>query len=211
MGLFASRPGRERRALPWLVALSVLLVLGGATVWARQQEAVRRSAEARADAAEAQLAVAEATITAIARAQAEASATALARANEPAAAVEHALSLVLATYKEPSEARLRALGDAFSPEALAVFRPEADRLISMDLRLGGESDYEVEVLSSAPRGADRAEVRTRERWTYDERDASGRRARCLREEGEQTYTLQRTSGGWLVNEVNVATSQRTEC
>jgi hypothetical protein len=211
MRSFASRPGPVQRALPWLVALAVLLVLGGATVWARQHEAARRSAEARAEAAEARLAVAEASLTAIVRAQAEASATALAQANEPAAALERALGLVLATYKEPSEARMRALGDAFSPAALAVFRPEADRLMSMDLRLGGESGYDLQVLSSSPQGADRAEVRTRERWTYDERDASGRRARCLHEDGEQTYTLQRTGGGWLVDEVQVASSQRTEC
>jgi hypothetical protein len=157
------------------------------------------------------LAVAEASLTAIVRAQAEASATAQARTSEPAAALERALGLVLATYQDPSEARLRGLADAFSPAALAVFRPEADRLLAMDLRLGGDSRYDLQVLSSAPQGADRAEVRTRERWTYDERDASGRRARCLHEEGEQTYTLRRTGGGWLVDEVQVASSQRTEC
>ena len=49
-------------------------------------------------------------------------------------------------------------------------------------------------------------------WTYDEVDEQGRKSRCVREESEQTYTLQRTSGGWLVEQVQLSgSSRRTDC
>ena len=67
MRLVPAEPGPLRRIIPWLVALGLLAVIAGVTLWARQQDAARRLAEGRADAAEAQLAVAEASLTAVAR------------------------------------------------------------------------------------------------------------------------------------------------
>ena len=67
MRLVPAEPGPLRRLVPWLVALGLLAVIAGVTLWARQQDAARRLAEGRADAAEAQLAVAEASLTVIAR------------------------------------------------------------------------------------------------------------------------------------------------
>lgn len=216
-------PGGERRPtgrlLPWIAAAAVLMLLLGATLWIRQQEGARRSAETRAEQAEAQLRLAEASITAIVRVQAIASATAAAeaaaRGSDPGPAVERALALVLAIFQDPTPARQRALADAFSPTAAAVFRSEIDRLTQSSLRLGGQSAFTVDVLDTTAAGADRATVRTRERWIYDERDASGQRVRCVTEQGELTYTVRRApaagSAGWIVDAIEIGPSQRGEC
>src|SRR5215831_20493760 len=115
-----SRPWR--RVVAWLVVLLVLAGAGGLTIWARQQDAARRAAEARADAAEARVVEAEASLTAISRVVAAATATAQAEANQPELALKRALDLVFEAYKEPTDPRLRALSAAFSPEALSFER-----------------------------------------------------------------------------------------
>jgi hypothetical protein len=49
-------------------------------------------------------------------------------------------------------------------------------------------------------------------WTYDEVDEQNRRSRCVREESEQTYTMKRVAGGWLVDKVDLSgTTRRTDC
>jgi hypothetical protein len=200
------------RFMPWLVALGMLAVVVGLMFWVRQQDTARRLAEGRADAAEAQLVVAEASLTAIARTSAAATATALAETNQPEAALRRALDLVFEAYKDPSEGKLRALSDAFSPDALSFERTEAEHLISGALHLAGGTPYELQVLSSANSGPDDAQIATHEAWTYDEVDASNRKTRCVREESDQTYTLHRVGSGWLIQEVQLSgTTRRSDC
>ena len=95
-------------------------------------------------------AAAEASLTAIARISAAATATAAAEANEPEIALRHALDLVFEAYKDPSDGKLRALSDAFSPDALGFERTEAEHLISGGLHLAGATRYQLDVLTSAP-------------------------------------------------------------
>jgi hypothetical protein len=212
MRLVGGEPSLLRRSIPWLVALGMLAVVVGLTVWARQQDAARRVADARADAAEEHLAAAEASLTSIARTAAAATATAQAASNEPENALRRALNLVFEAYKDPNEAKLRALSDAFSPEALGFERTEAEHLISGGLHLAGATPYELEVLSTTPTGPDQTEIRTRETWTYDEVDAQNRKARCLREDSEQTYVLHRVAAGWLIQDIQPSgTTHRTDC
>jgi hypothetical protein len=198
--------------MPWLVALGMLAVVVGLMFWVRQQDTARRLAEGRADAAEAQLVVAEASLTAIARTSAAATATALAETNQPEAALRRALDLVFEAYKDPSEGKLRALSDAFSPDALSFERTEAEHLISGALHLAGGTPYELQVLSSANSGPDDAQIATHEAWTYDEVDASNRKTRCVREESDQIYMLHRVGSGWLIQDVQLSgTTRRTDC
>jgi hypothetical protein len=212
MRLVGGEPSLLRRSIPWLVALGMLAVVVGLTVWARQQDAARRVADARADAAEERLAAAEASLTSIARTAAAATATAQAASNEPENALRRALNLFFEAYKDPTEAKLRALSDAFSPEALGFERTEAEHLISGGLHLAGATPYELEVLSTTPTGPDQTEIRTRETWTYDEVDAQNRKARCLREDSEQTYVLHRVAAGWLIQDIQPSgTTHRTDC
>jgi hypothetical protein len=212
MPLVGSEAGPLRRLLPWFVALALLAVIAGLTVWARQQDAARRVAEVRAEAAEARASVAEASLTAIARSAAAATATAQATGSQPEAALRRALNLVFEAYKDPSEGKLRALSDAFSPDALSFERTEAEHLISGGLHLAGAVPYELQVLDTSQPSPDQADVRTREAWTYDEVDGQNRRVRCVREESEQTYSLKRVAAGWLIQDVQLAgTTRRTDC
>ena len=212
MRLFGTGPGPFRRVLPWLVALIVLVGIGGATILFRQQETARRAAEGRAEAAEAQVAALQASLTAVVRTQAAASATALAQASQPETALQNALNLVLEAYRQPSEAHLAALQAAFDPPALNVERPEAEHLISGGTHLGGQSAYEMQVISTTPQGPDRVQIQTREQWVYDEVDAQNRRSRCVREETEQTYTLRRAPAGWIVADIALSgAGRRSDC
>ncbi len=211
MKLLGAQPSLWQRALPWIVALGVFVLLAAATVWVRQQDAARRVAEARADTAEAQLAAAQASLAAVSRSVAVASATAAAQANDPAESLKRALGIAFAAYQDPSEAHLRAVADAFSPAARAVFQTEAEHLISGGRHLGGQSSFDVQVLSTAPKGTDRVEVKTRETWVYDERDQSNRPTRCVREEGAQTYTMRKTGVSWIVEDVELGASRRSDC
>src|SRR5438046_557030 len=139
-------------------------------------------------------------------------ATAFAESNLPEAALRRALDLVFEAYKEPSEGRLKALTDAFGPDALSFMRNEAEHLISGGMHVMGGTPYEVVVLSSTSTAPDQTEIKTRETWTYDEVDAQNRRIRCVREESEQMYTLHRVAAGWLVQAVTLSgTTRRADC
>ena len=212
MRAFGSQPSLARRLLPWVVALGVLTIVGGLTMWGRQHEAARRVAEARAEVAELRLARVEASLTAIALTSAAATATALADASRPEMTLRRALDLAFEAYKDPTEGRLRALQAAFGPGALTFLRVEAEHLISAGTHLAGASPYELEILSSNASGPDQVQIRTRELWTYDEVDDQNRRTRCVREESEQTYTLRRLAAGWLVDDVELSgPTRRTDC
>src|SRR3984893_6438814 len=207
-----AEPSRLRRLIPWFVALGMLAVVVGLTVYARQQDAARRLAEGRADAAETQLAVAQASLTAIARTSAAATATAAAQSNLPEAALRRALNLVFEAYKDPTDGKLRALSDAFSPDALLFERTEAEHLLSGALHLAGSTPYEMTVLSSTPKSPDETEIATHEVWTYDEGDAQNRITRCLREESDQTYTLRRVGANFQIQSARPSGSpKRAEC
>jgi hypothetical protein len=197
-------------ALPWWVALVAVLLLAGMVVWANQREGALRASEARAGQAEARAATAEALVVAHEQAQ-TATATALAYTTRPEVALDRSLSVLLAAEREPGDQRLRALGDAFGPDALVLVRPEVEHLLSGGLHLGGQSTYDLTVLATEMLASDEAQVRTRERWIYDERNADDRRARCLIETSDQTYTLNRAGAGWQVADIQFAASSRTDC
>jgi hypothetical protein len=197
-------------ALPWWIALVAVLLLAGVVVWANQREAALRASEARSSQAEARAAAAETLLNVQSQAQA-ATATALAHASSPAAAVDRGLSVLLAAERDPTEGRLRALGDTFGPAALAVVRPEVEHLLSGGLHLSTSSAYELTILATIMPAADQAEVRSRERWTYDERRADDQRARCLVETSDQTYSLQRVGSDWQIADIRLATSNRMDC
>ncbi|HLZ29235.1 MAG TPA: hypothetical protein VKV73_18115 [Chloroflexota bacterium] len=212
MRLVGAEPSPLRRWIAWFVALGMLAVVVGLTFYARQQDAARRLAEGRADAAETQLAVAQASLTAIARTSAAATATAAAESNQPEAALRRALALVFEAYKDPTDGKLRALSDAFSPDALSFERTEAEHLLSGGLHLAGSAAPEVTVLSTTPGSADETEITTHEIWTYDEVDAQSRKTRCIREESDQTYTLHRVGANFLIQMVALSGgTRRSDC
>jgi hypothetical protein len=206
-------PSPLQRMLPWLVTLVLLGVASGLAIWARQQDAARRAAESRAVAAESRAVAAETSLTAVARSAAAAAATVVAASNEPEMALRNALDLVFEAYKDPSEGKLRALSEAFSPEALRFERTEAEHLISGGMHLAGNTPpYQLDVVSSSPGRAGDTQVRTHEIWTYDEVDGANRRTRCVREESEQTYDLRRVGAGWTITSVTLSgTAHRTDC
>jgi len=195
---------------PVWVALAALTLLVAMVVWSNQRELVLQASEVRASNAEARAATAEAVVTAQARTQA-ATATAFAYSTSPEALVDRGLSLVLAAERGPTEARLRALNVVFAPAALAILRPELEHLLSGGLHLGGKSGYELFVLATDHPGPDQAQVRTRERWTYDERTENDQRARCLVETSEQIYTLRRAPPDWSVVEIELLSASRADC
>jgi hypothetical protein len=212
MRLLGAEPGPLRRVLPWVVALAVLVILAGLALWGREQDAARRAAESRADVAEAQLIAAQASLTAIARTSAAQTATAAALANQPEVSLRRALDLVFAAYKDPNEGRLQALSTAFSPDALSIERVEAEHLLSGALHIAGATPYEMQVVATSPSSPDQTQIRTHEIWTYDEVDAQNRKSRCLREESDQTYTMRRVAGGWIVDDIQLSGSpRRTDC
>jgi hypothetical protein len=179
-------------------------------IWANQREGILQASEARADLAEARAATAEAVVTVQVQTQA-ATATAFAYVNSPEAFVDRSLGLVLAAERQPTEQRLKALNDAFGADALGVLRPEIEHLLSGGLHLGGGSGYELSVASTTPSGADQVQLRTRERWTYDERNGDDQRMRCLVESSEQTYTLQRAGAEWQVADIEIGATSRADC
>jgi hypothetical protein len=205
-------PRPFRRLLPWLLALGMLGVVVGVAVWARQQDAARRVAEARADAAESNVAALQAALTAVPRVSATSTTTAQVDTNTAEAALRRALDLVFEAYKDPTDGKLRALTAAFSPDALSFERSEAEHLISGGLHLVGATPYRMDVLSTTSNSPDESEIKTHEIWTYDEVDAQNRRMRCVREESEQTYVLRRLATGWLIQDVQLSgTTRRTDC
>jgi hypothetical protein len=195
---------------PVWVALIAIALLVAMTLWANQRELAFQASEARASQAELRAATAEAIVTAQAVMQ-SATATAVAYVGAPEAAVDRSLDLILMTERDPTDDHLRTLNEEFGPGALAFIRPEVEHLLSGGFHLSGDSGYERTVMSSANPAPDQATVRTRERWTYDERDGTDRRVRCLIETSEQTYTLQRVGHDWQVTTIDLAASSRADC
>lgn len=198
------------QVLPVWIALIALSLLVAVLIWANQRETALQASEVRASEAESRAATAEAIVTSQAQIRA-ATATALAYAGSPEATIDRSLGLVLATEREPTDQHLRSLSDAFGPAALAVLRPEVEHLLSGGLHLGGQSGYDLTVVAADLPSLDQAQVRTQERWTYDERNASDQRARCLVENSEQTYTLQRVGPDWQVQDIQLGALTRTAC
>jgi hypothetical protein len=192
------------------IALLAVSALVAVVIWANQRETKLQASETRVVQAEARAATAEAIVTVQTETQA-ATATALSYANSPQAALDRSLALVLAAEREPTEERLKELSAAFGPPALAVIRPEVEHLLSGGLHLGGGSAYDLSVLDTSSPTPDQAQVRTRERWTYDEVNSDNQRARCLVESGEQTYTLQRAGADWQVTDIELGASSRADC
>jgi hypothetical protein len=212
----------RRRLLALLVPLTILAVLGATSVtWLDQQGARARLAEAelapalaRAEAAEARAVRAEVSLTAIAVqriADAGATATAVSRINEPQRALERALARLFAAFEEPTGPGYTALSDVFSPAALQILRAEGEYLRSTGRHLGGASTFNVDASPTQQVAADRAEVHTTERWLYDERGDSGQRERCFIEDSDQNYVLRPNGPSWLVDEIQLNASKRTDC
>jgi hypothetical protein len=214
---------RLRRALlALLVPLAVLSVLAAAAIlWLDQQSARARLAEAqlepalaRADAAEARAVKAEASLTAIAQqrlAQAAATATTVSRASEPQRVLERTLGRLFAVFQEPTGPGYDQLSEQFSAAALQTLRPEADYLRSTGRHLGGASTFSIDASPPEQLGQDRTQVHTVERWLYDERDDSDRRLRCFIEDSSQNYVLRLDGQRWIVDEVQLGTTHRTDC
>jgi hypothetical protein len=196
--------------LPAGVALVALALLAAMVFWTSQRQAVWQAGEVRVSEAEARVATLETALSSLTQMQ-RATATALAYAGSPTAAVERSLGLVLAAEREPTDQRLRTLNDTFAPAALVVVRPEVEHLLSGGLHLGDQSTYVLDVVATAYPSPDQAQVRTRERWTYDERTQNNVRARCLVETSDQTYTLQRAGPEWRVVDIEVTAASRTDC
>jgi type II secretory pathway pseudopilin PulG len=185
--------GFRRRLLAVLVPLAVLAVLVAAGVlWADQQSARARLAEAelqpalaRADAAEARAARAEASLTTIGQSrQAEAAATG-------------------PGYDQ--------LSQVFSETALQTVRPEADYLRATGRHLGGASTFNVDAAAPQQIDADHAQIHTNERWLYDERDDADTRQRCFVEDSDQTYVMLLKDQAWTVDQVQLGGTRRSDC
>lgn len=212
----------RRVLLALLVPLAILGVLGSTAVgWMDQQSARARLAEAelqpalaRAEAAETRAARAEASLTTIAvqrQAEAAATATAVAQTNEPLRALERILGRLFGAFQDPVGAAYDHLSDDFSPSALQTVRLEADYLRSTGGHLGGASTFNVNASPPEQTAGDRAQVHTTERWLYDERDDADKRARCFIEDSEQTYTLQLSNQHWVVDEIQLGSTHRSDC
>lgn len=212
----------RRGALRVLVPLTLLAILVAAAVlWTDQQSARARIAEAelqpaldRAVAAETRATRAEASLTAIAQNQiavAAATATAVAQGNEPQRATERILGRLFDAYRDPLGPGYDRLSDVFSQAALQVVRPEADYLRINGLHLAGASTFNVDASAPQQVAPDRAQVHTNERWVYDERNDADQRQRCFVEDSDQTYTLVLNGQNWTVDDVQLGTTQRSEC
>ncbi len=212
----------RRRLISVLVPLTIVAVLGAAaTLWLDQQGARARLAEAqlepalaRAQVAEARAARAEASLTAIAEqrvAEAGATATAVSRVNEPKQALERALGRLFAAFQDPTSRAFDTLPEVFSPNALNAVRAEGDFLRGNGRHLGGASTFSVDSSPVNRVDQDSAEVRSIERWLYDERDASDRRLRCFTEDSDQNYVLKRQGQDWIVDAIQLGGTRRTEC
>ncbi|MBV8718819.1 MAG: hypothetical protein JO020_03660 [Chloroflexi bacterium] len=212
----------RRRLLTLLVPLAVLAVLVAAGVmWADQQSARARLAEAelqpalvRADAAEARAARAEASLTAIAQnqlVQAAATATAVSQASEPQRALERILGRLFAVFQDPTGSGYDQLSQVFSEAALPTVKLEADYLRGSGLHLGGASTFNVDASPPQQTAPDRAQVHTNERWLYDERDDNDQRQRCFIEDSDQTYTMLLQGPTWTVDDIQLGGTHRSDC
>ena len=212
----------RRRLLALMVPLAILAILAAAGVlWFDQQSARARLAEAelqpaiaRAEAAEARATRAEASLTAIAQqrvAEAAATSTAVAQASEPQRALERHLGRLFGVFQDPTGVGYDQLADFFSPTALQTERPEADYLRARGLHLGGASTFHLEASPPQQIAPDRAQVHTHEQWIYDERDDADRRLRCFVEDSDQTYVLRLNGQAWIVDEVQLGGTHRSDC
>jgi type II secretory pathway component PulJ len=212
----------RRRLLSVLVPLAILGVLAlAATRWADQQSARARLAEAelepalaRAEAAEKRAVSAEASLTAIAQGratEAAATATAVSQANAPQRALERYLGRLFGVFQNPTGPGYDQLSDVFSPTALETLRPEADYLRETGRHLGGASTFNVDTSPVQQVAPDRAQIHTSEQWLYDERDDSDRRLRCFVEDSDQTYTLVLNGQTWIVDQIELGDTHRSEC
>lgn len=212
----------RRRLLAILVPLAIIAVLvAAAMLWMDQQSARARLAEAelqpalaRAEAAEARAARAEASLTAIAQArvvEAAATATVVAQANEPQRALERILGRLFAVYQDPTGTAYDQLSDVFSPGPLQIVRGEADYLRGSGRHLGGASTFNVDASPPQQLAPDRVQIHTTERWLYDERTDADQRLRCFVEDSDQTYTLAQTNQTWIVDDLQLGGSKRTDC
>jgi hypothetical protein len=207
-----NEPKRPSRWLSRLLIVFLLAVVSGLGLWTRQQVSARRLAEDRAATAEAQLESAQASMTVVARTAAVATATAVADDSNPEVALRHALDLVFEAYKDPSDGKLRALSDAFSPDALNFEGQEAERLISGGLHLAGSTPYQLQVISNENMSSGVNRISTHEIWTYDLVDADNHPTRCFHEESDQTYELHRVAAGWLIQSISLTGATRhTDC
>jgi hypothetical protein len=208
--------------LALLLPLAVVAALvAAAMLWLDQQSARARLAEAqlepalaRAEAAESRAARAEASLTAIAlqrTAEAGATATAVARVNEPQRALQRNLGRLFAVFQDPIGPGYEQLADVFSPAALQTLRPEADYLRSTGRHLGGASTFTLEASPISLVAADHAELHTIEHWLYDERDSADLRQRCFIEDSDQNYVLRLARQAWIVDEVHLGGTHRSEC
>jgi hypothetical protein len=212
----------RRRLLGLLVPLAVIAVLVAAGImWADQQSARARLAEAelqpaldRAATAETRAVRAEASLTTIAVNQiavAAATATAVSAAAEPQRALERILGRLFAVYQEPTGPGYDQLSNVFSQDALQIVRPEADYLRASGRHLGGASTFNVD--ASAPQRVDqgRVQVHTNERWIYDEHDDADARQRCFVDDSDQTYTMVLNGQNWIVDGIQLGTTKRSDC
>ncbi len=221
----------ERHAAALLVAIVVLVAMGAASLWVRDLQLRADTAQlqvvalsTRVATSEVRAAAAEASLTGIARsseatataqvaatATTGAQATSTAQSADPAASLQKALALVFAAYQQPTQDRVQALDQAFDSDVIPVFRPELDRLQQGGLHLGSNASFNVDVQGVTRSDPDHANVPTHERWVYDEVDASDQPVRCLVEVSDQTYSLTRGGGGWIVSAMQLASVQRSNC
>jgi hypothetical protein len=212
----------RRRLLALLVPLTIIAVLGAASVlWLDQQSARARLAEAQLESALARVAVAEAravraeaSLTSIAvqrAADAAATATVVARVDEPKTALERALGRLFGAFQEPTGRSYDQLSDIFAPAALQGLRAEADYLRGSGRHLGGASTFTVNASPPEQLAPDRAQIHTIERWLYDERDDADRRQRCFIEDSDQNYVMLLNGQLWMVDEFHVGGTKRSEC
>jgi len=54
-------------------------------------------------------------------------------------------------------------------------------------------------------------VHTVERWLYDERDDADKRIRCFVEDSDQSYLLLLNAQNWVVDEVQLGATHRSDC
>ena len=105
----------------------------------------------------------------------------------------------------------RFLAEEESPDALQFVRPEADYLRSRGFHLGGASTFHVDASAPQRSAPDQAQVHTVEQWLYDERDQSDMRQRCFVEDSDQTYVLKQAGQTWVVDQIQLGGSHRSDC
>jgi hypothetical protein len=90
-------------------------------------------------------------------------------------------------------------------------RAEADYLRINGNHLGGVSTFSVDPSPIDQLAPDQVAIHTTERWVYDERNSSDQRQRCFVEDSDQTYQLRQSGGSWIVEQVQLGSTQRSGC